>query len=314
MASAILMGSRPSPSTRLDAVPSVASTATRRTCAIIPARNEATTIAQVVAGVRQTGIPVVVVDDHSQDDTNGLATKAGAVTVRNDLSEHGYSAAVLKGLALARQWGTESFLTIDADGAHDPNDVEGLLDFHHSKGASLTIGDRFTHLRSDVPSTKRWANYFASSLLNMAIGTHFADVACGIRAYSKEVVDVLLANGSAGGYALPYEAILLTHRHDSKIASYSVSVRYDASALLCTRTPELLDFLGCIIRISPNKGKLHSALSRLFSFVSALEPFSLTIDGAVLCAHPIGETGYLFERQDEAFKHRRVGPTLAFGE
>jgi glycosyltransferase involved in cell wall biosynthesis len=278
-------------------------------CAIIPAHNEAAMVGHVVALIYKSGIPVVVVDDHSQDDTTNQARTAGAFVAPPQLGQHGYSAAILRGFSLAQQCGAKAFLTIDADGAHNPSELEQLLRFHLNADAYLTIGDRFTTPRSDVPSAKRWANYFASSLLNMALGTRFADVACGMRAYSSELVELLLASDSTGGYALPYEAIMLATSRDERIASCPVSVRYDASGLLYTKASELLDFLSSVASHSSRTSKLYSTVSRLSSIVSDRDPFSITINGTVLCVHPI-EQGYLFERQDEAFHDRQVGARL----
>ena len=279
-------------------------------CAIIPARNEAATVGQVVALIRKSRIPVVVVDDHSEDDTTSQARTAGAFVSYHENGHHGYSAAILRGFTLARRCRAKVFLTIDADGAHDPSELEHLLHFHRSANAYLTVGDRFTSPHSNIPSTKRWANYFASSVLNSILGTDLADVACGMRAYSSELVDLLLASRSTGGFALPYEAIMMAKMRDETITRYPVSVRYDASLLLYTKSSELLDFLSSIAPHSLRNSSLHSTLSRLTSIISARRAFSITINDTVLCAHPIDQ-GYLFERQDEAFHDRQVGTRLS---
>ena len=53
-----------------------------RVMAVVPARNEAETIERVVTGLVQQGYPgafsVVVVDDHSEDGTAGIAQRVAA--------------------------------------------------------------------------------------------------------------------------------------------------------------------------------------------------------------------------------------------
>ena len=52
-----------------------------RCLAVIPARNEGASVAEVVAGVRQAlACDVLVIDDASSDDTRARAAEAGAIT------------------------------------------------------------------------------------------------------------------------------------------------------------------------------------------------------------------------------------------
>ena len=62
---------------------------------VIPAFNEADSIGDVVAAVSAYGTPIVV-DDGSSDDTGLLASKAGAVVVRQEVND-GYDAALSRG-------------------------------------------------------------------------------------------------------------------------------------------------------------------------------------------------------------------------
>src|SRR4051812_18666098 len=94
---------------------------------VIPARNEARTIAVVVQGLRRAGFEdVTVVDDGSCDGTNKAAGKAGALVVRQPSSK-GYTASVIRGMASAIKPGTRHIVTLDGDGAHSPQDVPELV-------------------------------------------------------------------------------------------------------------------------------------------------------------------------------------------
>jgi glucosyl-3-phosphoglycerate synthase len=64
---------------------------------VIPARNEAATVAAVVAVARRAADEVVVVDDGSTDDTAGVAAAAGARVVRQ--APQGKGRAMRAGLA-----------------------------------------------------------------------------------------------------------------------------------------------------------------------------------------------------------------------
>ena len=86
---------------------------------VIPAYNEADSIADVVADIKENAADfvdhVLVVDDASTDDTGELAKNAGAEVLRHK-HNRGYGAALKTGIRAAP---TNLILTFDADGQHD---------------------------------------------------------------------------------------------------------------------------------------------------------------------------------------------------
>ena len=110
-----------------------------RIALVIPAFNEAGTIAAVVAGSSHYGVPIVV-DDASDDDTGGAARLAGAEVVRHEVNG-GYDAALNSGFARAAALGCGYVLTLDADGQHDPKTLEAFIHALDT-GADVAIGVR----------------------------------------------------------------------------------------------------------------------------------------------------------------------------
>lgn len=110
-----------------------------RIAIIIPALNEAGTIASVVAQVGAYGVPIVV-DDGSKDATSELAKQAGAQVVKHPVNQ-GYDNALNTGFARAAELGCEYVITIDADGQHNP---ELLRDYIQQldNGYDLVLGVR----------------------------------------------------------------------------------------------------------------------------------------------------------------------------
>lgn len=111
---------------------------------VIPAFNEAASIAAVVELVKQYAQPIVV-DDGSSDETAKLAKGAGAIVVSHH-KNLGYDAALQTGLFKAIELQYTHAVTLDADGQHHPEDIERfkslLLD-----GADLVVGARDRHQR-----------------------------------------------------------------------------------------------------------------------------------------------------------------------
>lgn len=110
-----------------------------RAALIIPARNEAATIAAVVQAVRPWG-QVIVVDDAGTDYTGVLARQAGAWVIRNARNLQ-YEGSLAAGLNLAVSKGFDVAVTLDADGQHSARDVPRLL-ARLADGADLVIGVR----------------------------------------------------------------------------------------------------------------------------------------------------------------------------
>ncbi len=93
------------------------STPARQSVAIlIPALNEAATIAAVVQRAAQIGVPLVI-DDGSMDGTGAAAQTAGAQVIRLAQNQ-GYECALSVGMRQALDQGFVFALTMDADGQH----------------------------------------------------------------------------------------------------------------------------------------------------------------------------------------------------
>ena len=120
----------------------------KRVCAIVPAYNEATVIAEVInkankafAKVKNYTIDIVVVNDGSKDNTSNEAKKSGAVVIDHILNS-GAGGATLTGLAYARKHGYDIVATMDADGQHATDDVIDGIKQLSKTNADLLIGSR----------------------------------------------------------------------------------------------------------------------------------------------------------------------------
>lgn len=141
-----------------------------RVAIVIPALNEAVTIARVIAGSVSKGIPIVV-DDHSSDDTAEVARAAGATVVRLEKTE-GYDGALDRGFKCAAELGCEYVITIDADGQHDPDLIAAFVSALDD-GADLVVGIR--------DRRQRFGEYVFSAVGRVRWG--ISDPLCGIKGY-----------------------------------------------------------------------------------------------------------------------------------
>lgn len=108
---------------------------------VIPARNEAATIAEVVAAHRASGYPgafqVVVVDDSSGDGTGALARAAGAEVVTAPPLPAGWSGKLWALETGLRGVATDWVLLTDADIRHAPGTLARLVAFAEAEGLAM---------------------------------------------------------------------------------------------------------------------------------------------------------------------------------
>ncbi len=104
---------------------------------VIPAKNEAGGIAQVVQAVKPYADEVLVVDGHSTDGTSDLARQAGARVIQDNGG--GKGEAVMLGITQAHG---DILVLMDADGSHDPATIPRLLEPIQNDEFDLVIGSR----------------------------------------------------------------------------------------------------------------------------------------------------------------------------
>jgi glycosyltransferase involved in cell wall biosynthesis len=141
---------------------------------IIPALNEAPSIAKVIERARPFGT-VIVVDDGSSDGTAAIAASAGADVVRHQINR-GYDAALNSGFRRAAELGCEGVVTLDADGQHDPELLSQFIEALDG-GAAVVVGvrDRFQRLAERIFAWVAWTRW------------HIHDPLCGMKGYRMEV-------------------------------------------------------------------------------------------------------------------------------
>ena len=154
----------------------------RHICAVITTYNNGGTVADVVKGVLRLGIPVIVVDDGSTDDTERKLEGLEIRYIRHE-SNRGKGCALKTGLEAARALGHRFVLTIDADGQHDPADIPALVAAAGER--TLVVGSR--NIAADgMPSGSTFANRFSNFWFAVQTGRKLPDTQTGYRIYPLE--------------------------------------------------------------------------------------------------------------------------------
>ena len=180
-----------------------------RIALVIPALNEAATIAEVVKGALRYGT-CVVVDDGSGDSTADIARQAGAIVVSHQINQ-GYDAALNSGCKAAMAAACDAIVTLDADGQHNPMLLQQFIDGLNN-GADMVLG-----VRNKRP---RLAEHVFAVYAKWRFGID--DPLCGMKAYRMGLYQALGHFDKQG--SIGTELMLFAVRHGYKIASVHFDV------------------------------------------------------------------------------------------
>ena len=195
-----------------------------KTAALIPALNEARTIAAVVEGVRPFVDTVIVVDDGSTDRTGAIARAAGADVVAHPVNR-GKGEAVRTGLVRVFAGDFTHVLLLDGDMQHLPHEAAGLVREADRTGADVVLGER-TFDRSRMPASRYHANTLGSRALSWFVGVPVRDTQCGFRLFRVDALRPLTL--TATGYEIETEMLVKARRRGARIATVPVSAVYGA--------------------------------------------------------------------------------------
>ena len=143
---------------------------------IIPALNEAGSIAQVVRALPQDGVQqVLVVDNGSTDGTADQARLAGATVLHEP--RRGYGWACLAAASYLAAQPPDVLVYLDADGSDHPGELPALLAPIQAGQAQLVIGSRVARAQPGALTLpQRLGNALACTLIRWLHGVHFTDL------------------------------------------------------------------------------------------------------------------------------------------
>lgn len=162
----------------------------RRPLIAIPAWNESGSVGEVVRHVKDA-VPqaaVLVVNDGSTDNTAQRAREAGAITISLPFNV-GVGGAMRTAFLYAKREGYDALVQVDADGQHNPEEIDELL--RGLDSADIVVGSRF-HPGSTyhVRGPRKWAMDLLSWSLSRMAGTRISDTTSGFRSAGPRAISL----------------------------------------------------------------------------------------------------------------------------
>jgi glycosyltransferase involved in cell wall biosynthesis len=182
------------------------------TCVVIPHFDHFEEFQQMLPGLVTQGLPLIVVDDGSSNQTyNALTHLLDEYAPESILIRHadnlGKGEAVVTGLRFALDAGYTHALQIDADGQHDSGAIALLVAAATRHQDSIICAEPV--FDESIPTLRFYARYITLYLCWLqTLSTEIRDAMCGFRLYPLQQV-VALAEKSRLGKHMSFDSEIL---------------------------------------------------------------------------------------------------------
>jgi glycosyltransferase involved in cell wall biosynthesis len=167
-------------------------------------------------------------------------------------------AALRTGFARALEGGYDAVVTLDADGQHDPADIDKILPSYKGGAGDLIIGERDF---SQMPWPNRYSTPLGSRMLSWALGRRVTDNQSGFRLLSRRFLERMQPRTT--GYEMEVEMIWEAVRSGMAIAWVPIRTIYFPDRKSGFRPfRDTLLFLKMVLRIWLERLRFERAAER----------------------------------------------------
>ena len=203
----------------------------------MPALNAAATLSPIVANIPRDWVDeVILVDDHSTDDTVELARELPLHLVWHPHNA-GYGANQKTCYLEALQRGADAVVMLHPDGQYEPSLIPDMVEPILSGRADLVLGSRFARpglaIANDMPRWKYLANRALTIIENRIMRTQLSEAHTGYRAYSRRMLLTVPFLRNSSDFSFDSELIMQAANFNLRIVEVPAACRYfeDASSV-----------------------------------------------------------------------------------
>lgn len=171
-------------------------------CVVVPTYNEEDSIQNVIMDFKKQKfvIDIIVVDNHSSDNTVFLSEKAGAIVLKKSENK-GYAHSVLLGLRESLKTDANVILFTEADGTYNGYDIEKMVSY--LANVDMVLGSRHAQILSEKANQNSimhiWGNMILAKLIQLKYFSlkhlgivKLTDVGCAMRMMKRECLEKIV--------------------------------------------------------------------------------------------------------------------------
>lgn len=202
---------------------------------VMPAYNAAKTLPQTYLEVREQGIvdEIILVDDHSRDDTVAVARSLEGVRVYEHEVNKGYGGNQKTCYQLALASGADIVVMLHPDYQYTPRLLPAMASIIANGLHPCVLGSRILGgyaLRGGMPWWKYVSNRFLTLAENILLGAKLSEYHTGYRAFSREILETLNLAKNSDDFVFDNQMLAQILWHGFTIAEVSCPTKYFAEA------------------------------------------------------------------------------------
>jgi len=218
---------------------------------VMPAYNAAQTLRQTYDEVREQGIvdEIILVDDHSRDDTVAVARSLEGMQVYVHKENLGYGGNQKTCYRLALGLGADIIIMLHPDYQYTPRLIPAMASIIANGLHPCVLGSRILGgyaLRGGMPFWKYVSNRLLTLAENMLLGAKLSEYHTGYRAFSREVLEVLPLAINSDDFVFDNQMLAQILWHGFTIGEVSCPTKYFPEASSINFRRSLKYGFGCL--------------------------------------------------------------------
>jgi glycosyltransferase involved in cell wall biosynthesis len=197
---------------------------------VMPAYNAEKTLVKTLSDIPEgSADEIILVDDHSQDNTAELA-RAHGIRVIEHSENRGYGANQKTCYSEALRCGADIIVMIHPDYQYDPRLVPFATGFISAGVCDVVIGSRIRTrhetLAGGMPVYKYFSNRILTMIENIVLGQNLGDFHSGFRVYKREVLERIDYSHNSDDFVFDTEFLAQAVFHGFRIGDIPIPTRY----------------------------------------------------------------------------------------
>jgi glycosyltransferase involved in cell wall biosynthesis len=205
----------------------------KKIAVVLPAFNAERTLEKTFQEIPKEIVDVVIlVDDHSQDNTSEVAKRLGIHCIRHD-ENLGYGANQKTCYRAALEHGADIIVMVHPDYQYSPRLITAMASMIAYGEYDAVLASRVlaqNAVERGMPVYKYFANRFLTLAQNILLRQKFSEYHTGYRAFSREILEKLPLHNNSNDFVFDNEMLCQIIWCKFRIGEISCPTKYDTDS------------------------------------------------------------------------------------